>query len=134
MRTDTPLPLTPAERSLEGVGSGVIALTVPRTVGDLVRWGRLMSNCLGDFGPAVVAGRSTIIGVVRNARLAYAVELTPTGVVRQFCGRANRPPAPPDRRVVVRLLAERGLLDVAAPANRPWLADVTLPRPERRTG
>jgi hypothetical protein len=134
VRADTPVPLTPAERSLEGVGSGVITLTVPRTVGDLVRWGRLMSNCLGDFGPAVVAGRSTIVGVLRNARLAYAVELTPAGVVRQFCGRANRPPAPADRRVVVRLLAERGLLDSAAPANRPWLADVALPRPDRRTG
>lgn len=134
VRADTPVPLTPAERSLEGVGSGVITLTVPRTVSDLVRWGRLMSNCLGDFGPAVVAGRSTIVGVLRNARLAYAVELTPAGLVRQFCGRANRPPAPADRRVVVRLLAERGLLDAAAPANRPWLADVTLPRPDRRTG
>jgi hypothetical protein len=134
VRADTALPLTPAERALEGVASGPLSLTVPRTVGDLVRWGRLMSNCLGDFGPAVVAGRSTIVGVQRDHRLHYAVELTAAGVIRQFCARANRPPSPSDRRAVVGLLAERSLLDPNAPANRPWLADVTLPRQSRRTG
>ena len=134
MRVDTALPLTPAERALEGVTSGSVTLTVPRTVGDLERWGRLMSNCLGDFGPAVATGRSTIVGVLRTTRLTYAVELTPTGVVRQFCARANRAPAPADRRTVVRLLAEAGVLDTSAPANRQWLAEVTVTRPSRRTG
>lgn len=134
VRADTALPLTPAERALEGVASGPLSLTVPRSVGDLVRWGRLMSNCLGDFGPAVVSGRSTIIGVQRDQRLVYAVELTSAGVVRQFCARANRPPSPSDRRAVVGLLAGRSLLDLTAPANRPWLADVTLPRQDRHTG
>lgn len=134
VRADTALPLTPAERALEGAASGPLSLTVPRTAGDLVRWGRLMSNCLGDFGPAVVAGRSTIVGVQRDHRLVYAVELTAAGVIRQFCARANRPPSPSDRRAVVGLLAERSLLDPNAPANRPWLADVTLPRQGRCTG
>lgn len=134
VRVDTALPLTPAERALEGVTSGSVTLTVPRTVGDLERWGRLMSNCLGDFGPAVATGRSTIVGVLRTTRLTYAVELTPTGVVRQFCARANRAPAPADRRTVVRLLAEAGVLDTSAPANRQWLAEVTVTRPSRRTG
>jgi hypothetical protein len=124
VRHTTALPLTPAERALDGTTEGSIMLVLPRTAGDLARWGRLLSNCLGDFGPAVAAGRSTIVGVHRANRLVAAVELTPSGTIRQFCGAANRPPADRDRRVVVGMLRRAGLLDTSAAANRPWLAGV----------
>lgn len=124
VRHTTALPLTPAERALDGTTEGAIMLVLPRTAGDLTRWGRLLSNCLGDFGPAVAAGRSTIIGVHRANRLVAAVELTPSGTIRQFCGAANRAPADRDRRAVVRLLQRAGVLDTSATANRPWLAGV----------
>lgn len=124
VRHTTALPLTPAERALDGTTEGAIMLVLPRTAGDLTRWGRLLSNCLGDFGPAVAAGRSTIIGVHRANRLVAAVELTPSGTIRQFCGAANRAPGDRDRRAVVRLLQRAGVLDTSATANRPWLAGV----------
>lgn len=134
VRGDHPLTATPAERAIDGRTLHGLTLVLPRTVGDLRRWGRLLGNCLGDFGPAVAAGRSTIIGVQRGGRLAYAVELTPTGAVRQFCGQANRAPRDPDRRAVMEMLAAGRLVDLRSPANRPWLQGVPTATGASRTG
>lgn len=117
----TPIPARGRARALDGMAAGDLTLVLPHVAGDLTRWGRLLSNCLGDFGPAAAAGRAVLVGVTRANRLVYAVELTPAGAIRQFCGRANRPPAVADRRAVVRALAANGSLDRSAPANRPWL-------------
>ena len=132
-----PSPLTGARRTaaslprgrflaLDGRSEGEITLVLPRGA-DLTRWGRLLSNCLADFDSAVQRGHSVVIGVLRRHRLTYAVELTPSGVIRQFNGARNRPPALADLRTVVEMLAAAGVLDPAQPANRPWLeaADLT---------
>ncbi len=86
-----------------------------------MRWGRILSNCLGDFRPAVSAGRSIVVGVLRRNRLIYAVELTPDGCIRQFNGHRNRPPSDTDSRTVLHGLVAAGVLDTAAPENQPWL-------------
>ena len=101
--------------------AGPFTLVLARSASDLARWGRMLSNCLGSFAPACAEGRSVIIGVRRDDALRYAIELTPTGVVRQFSGRANGRPRPADRRTVIGALVDRGLVDTADPANRPWL-------------
>ena len=106
---------------------GDLTLVLPHTAGDLTRWGRLLSSCLGDFGPAAVAGRALIVGVQRANSLLLAVEVTPDGRIRQFCGVANRAPRDADRRAVVRALALHGVLDVRSAYNRPWLSGVVLP-------
>lgn len=97
----TRLKVSPAMRALDGRTVEGLTLVVPRTAGDLQRWGRLLANCLGDFAPAAAAGQSTIIGVERADALAFAVELDPTGAVRQFAGKANRRPDDAVRRAVV---------------------------------
>lgn len=112
--------------ALNGRLVGDLTLVIPSVVGDLARWGRLLSNCLGDFGASAAAGRSTIIGIQRHNRLIYAVELTADGSVRQFCGRANRGPTEHDRRTVIHALAVAGVLDRRAPRNRSWLVGVDL--------
>ena len=84
--------MAPAVRALDGQTVGDLTFVVPRTAGDLQRWGRLLSNCLGDFGAAVACGRSTIIGIERANALAFAVEVGAGGAIRQFAGQANRAP------------------------------------------
>lgn len=79
-----------------------------------------MSNCLGDFSAAAVAGRSVIIGVRRSNRLVYAVELTASAEIRQICGPANRAPRPSDRRSIVRMLAQAGAIATNSAHNRLW--------------
>lgn len=124
-RTGAPLPRS-RFLALDGASRGDLTLLLPRGA-DLARWGRVLSNCLADFDSAVQRGHSVVIGVLRRHRLTYAVELTPSGVIRQFNGARNRPPALADLRTVVEMLAAAGVLDPAEPANRPWLdaADLT---------
>ncbi len=113
----TPIPTPHAVRALDGRRAGDLAFVVPRTVGDLERWGRLLSNCLADFASATVTGRSVLVGVLRASRLVYVIELTPTGSIRQFCGRANRRPTERDHRTVVEAMAAAGVLDRGTSGN-----------------
>ncbi len=103
-------------------------LVLPRTAGDLARWGRLLGNCLGDFAPSAARGRTLIVGVERANRLLYAVEVTSTGCIRQFSGRGNRPPAPADRHLVIPALVDAGVVDPRARANSAWLAGTGVHR------
>lgn len=120
VRPGAPILHQQKHRRLDGLVRGDLTLVLPRTAGDLARWGRLMSNCLGDFAAAAVSGQSAIIGVRRSNRLVYAVELTSSGEIRQFCGTANRAPRPSDRRLIVGTLAEVGAIDTDTAHNRPW--------------
>jgi hypothetical protein len=108
-------------RALDGSSVGDLTFVLPHAEGDLHRWGRLLSNCLADFGTAALTGRSLIIGVQRHNQLTYAVELTPAGVIRQFSGRRNRPPRNEDLCRVIDALVDAGVVDAAAPPNRLWL-------------
>lgn len=120
MAPHTPLPATPQLRALDGRRAGELTLVLPRTAADLDRWGRLLSSCVGDFAAAVVAGRSHLVGVLRANRLAYVLELTPGGEVRQFCGRANRRPPAAVRRAVLELIDASG-----APSAAPSISSGT---------
>lgn len=109
----TPLPVTPALAEVHERAVGELTLVVPRTVGDLDRWGRMMSNCLGTYGPAVVSGQSTIIGVERAGTLTYVVEIREARTVRQFNGPANRPVPDEVQRAVIGELRAVGILAAA---------------------
>ena len=106
----TQLQVTPAVQALNGRRFGDLTFVIPRTAGDLQRWGRLLSNCVGDFGPAMATGRSTIIGIERANAVVYAVEINPNGTIRQLAGHANRPPDDSTRSSIVRTLSAAGVL------------------------
>lgn len=125
VEADAPLGLTPATQAIHGSTVGDLTFVLPRTAGDLKRWGRLLANCLGDFGPAVAAGRSTIIGIERAGALAFAVEIEAGGAIRQFAGHANRAPDAALRNATVHALVARGLVAPSGSRNAPWLAGVT---------
>lgn len=103
----------PEVLALEGdVLAGGLELALPRTPDELRAWGRMLGNCLGDFGAAVAEGRSVIVGVRHRGALVAAVELVPNlREIRQFLGVRNR--VPPDA-VVAPVLARLG----SVPASR----------------
>lgn len=107
---DSPLQISPTAAALHGRTFGNLTFTVPRTAGDLQRWGRILSNCLGDFGPAAAAGRTTIIGIEQSNILAFALEIRSDGTIRQFAGRSNRAPDQATRNATVRILTAAGVL------------------------
>lgn len=79
-------------RAVDGAGDGEVRLVLPRTPAELAHWGRQLHNCLADFGASVHTGASYIVGVEVYDVLRYAVEVTPSGEVRQFLGARNRAP------------------------------------------
>ncbi|MFN8018028.1 MAG: hypothetical protein U0P45_07875 [Acidimicrobiales bacterium] len=117
----TLLSAPPAVAAVDGQRVEDLTLVLPRTAADLLRWGRLLANCLGEFGPAVAAGRSSIIGVERSGALAFAIEVGAERAIHQFTGLANRRPDPRTRALVVLALADAGVIDRAHPRNAPWL-------------
>lgn len=120
----TPLPSTPVVQALDGCTAGDLTFIVPRTAGDLSRWGRILSNCIGGFGPAVAAGRTTIIGIERANTLVFAIEIGPNGAIHQFAGQANRAPTNTIRRATVRTLLGAGVVTREHPENAQWIADI----------
>lgn len=117
----------PEIRSLDGLQVGDLRFVLPHTVADLTRWGRLLSNCLGGFSAEALSGCSSIIGVERSRRLAYAIEVTRQGGIRQFNGRANRIPKVQDRNPIITTLLETRAIDPHHESNRAWIAAVGGP-------
>lgn len=90
----TALPASPLARSLAGpIPEGDVELVLPRTAGELATWGRLLDNCLGDFGPAVAAGRTVVVGVRDQGILVAALEARDGQIVQFFGPHNTRPPA-----------------------------------------
>jgi hypothetical protein len=120
--TSSALRYPPGTAGLHGVEvGGGIRLVLPRTSDELAAWGRLLRNCIGSFGGAVAAGRSLLVGVEERGALAYCVELTPEGSVRQFLGERNRTVPRPVAAAVCGRLAEAGVLRADHRDNRVWL-------------
>ncbi|MCU0270094.1 MAG: PcfJ domain-containing protein [Acidimicrobiales bacterium] len=87
-----------------------LRLVEPRTEAELAAWGRLLGNCLATYAEAQAAGRSRLVGVERQGRLRYCLELTGDGTLRQFLGERNRPVPASDRRAVLDVLRACGVL------------------------
>ncbi|MBS1849251.1 MAG: PcfJ domain-containing protein, partial [Actinobacteria bacterium] len=97
----TAIPHPPSLRSIDGTTCGTFTLVLPRTCGDLIRWSRLLRNCLDTYTAAAVGGASHLIGVECDGSLRYVIEVTPQRGIRQFTGHANRPPTRADHDALV---------------------------------
>lgn len=89
-RTDVPLVHPSRLQAVDGLEVGAHRIVLPRTADELMEWGMVLDNCLGGFRHAVAGGRTHLLGVAEGGTLRYAVEVTRSGVVRQFEGVRNR--------------------------------------------
>lgn len=103
---------------------GGVRLALPRTCGDLQRWGRILRSCVGDFGPAAATGATHLIGLYDGARLRGCLELRPEGTIQQMLGVANRPLTRETRAKVLSALVEHGVVDRHDPRHEAWFADL----------
>lgn len=95
----------PAVLALDGACLGEHELKVPRNRTELVRWGRVLRNCIAGYHELVAAGRTVVVGVRRGSYLVAALELDPAlTTVRQFVREQNERPHPADRAAVSQLL------------------------------
>ncbi|QYG95224.1 hypothetical protein HC251_24195 [Iamia sp. SCSIO 61187] len=118
----TALPMPSWAAAVDGSERAGVTLVLPRTVRDLERWGRLLRSCVGTFGPAVVEGSATLVGLFAGSRLVGCLHLDPTPQVVQMLGLANRPLDRDVRRAVLTLLEDEEVLSRTLPVNRRWFA------------
>jgi len=89
------------------IGHG-LRIVVPRSAAELCTWGQLLSNCVGNYGIELERGRTHLLGVEFEGVLAYCMEITTRGVVRQFLAARNRAVPTDHARLVTQwLIAER---------------------------
>lgn len=96
-------------RPLNGTHSATFTYLLPRTCGDLVRWSRLLGNCLHTYRSAAVAGASHLVGIEAGGMLRYVIEIDRDRHIRQFAGQANRRPSAANH---TEILAHLGTLHV----------------------
>ena len=102
---DEPIEHPPTWLRAEGSTVAGCTLVLPRSTGELARWGRALDNCLDSYADAVVSGRSRLLGLRRGPVLCFAVEITPGGTIRQVEGPGNsRPPATLGRQIARELV------------------------------
>ena len=117
-----PLPYAPHLAAVHGADCGDdLRLVLPRTTDELAAWGRRLRSCIGSFGPAVVSGRSVLVGVEQEGALVYCLEVTADGTVRQFLGERNRTVPRTVATAVCSRLVVLGVLRSDGSANRLWL-------------
>lgn len=121
-RTDVALVHPARLRAVEGREVGPHRIVLPRTGDELLEWGMVLGNCLGGFRHAVAAGRTHLLGLTSGGALHYAVEVTRSGVVRQFEGSGNQQ-APTSVTVpVLAALREWGVVSADGRRGRSLLA------------
>jgi hypothetical protein len=110
--------------------SPTLRFVLPRSVGEVRHWGRILSNCLGTYSSAAQDGRSVLIGVERNDTLAYCTEWDPARrAIRQMLGPRNRAVAATHAADIVCALLAAGLLDRQERSNAAWLELTSAPSP-----
>ena len=85
----------PVPRALLAISDhslGGLRFAVPTSREELRRWGRVLHNCVGDFGNAVADGHSWVIGIEQDDQIIGCIEVSPIDrQVRQALGSRNRP-------------------------------------------
>ncbi len=106
----TPLRFPAEILRLHGRTVGSLRIVVPRTAFDLRHWGRSLGNCIGLYAGRAAAGATWLLGVEREGRLHYAVEIHPDRWVRQFVGPRNAPPDVAEGAAVLDILVDEGVI------------------------
>ena len=71
-----PITYPPQVDCIDGmVGPDGLMLVLPRQTITLVRWGHEMQNCLAGYDSKVLPGESLVIGVLKDSKLTYALEI-----------------------------------------------------------
>lgn len=120
--TGLPLDHPSRLRSVDGLEVGPHRIVLPRTADELIEWGMVLDNCLGGFRHAVAGRRTHVLGLTQGGGLRYAVEVTPSGVVRQFEGPGNRQAPASVTIPVLAALREHGVVSADGRQGRSLVA------------
>jgi len=104
---------------IHGACEDNLSIRLPQNSHDLIDWGNELSHCVGSYGSMVAQKRCTIFGVFKEEKIKYCLQVTGRKVV-QFRGKHNCSPEKEDSEKVIRVLKERGLVDVSENEPAFW--------------
>jgi hypothetical protein len=87
---------------------GDLQLVLPKKRRDLYYWGIKLNNCLASYVSRVAYKDYTVIGVIKNNAIAYALGLQKDRLI-QFSGFNNCKPSIEVKKVIYKVLVEAGI-------------------------
>lgn len=99
----------PKALELDGIRLDGMTLYIPKTNHELLSWGRQMHNCIGSYGMRVGKEGRIILGILKEGKLTYNIEIY-GGRINQFYASKNRPPPEKDYDMVKNYLTEKKIV------------------------
>ncbi len=102
-----PIPLYDWEEKLDGLTRGDLKFIVARKTETLADWGAKLKNCIASYNKKALNKESTLVGIERDGKLTYAMELKPMGPVWERAGTSEREEGAPqigDGRAIAQLV------------------------------
>jgi hypothetical protein len=91
---------------LDNIHLDGMVIRIPKTNHELLEWGRQMHNCIGSYGRRVGEDNRILLGITRDGKLIYNIEITGKRI-RQFYAKHNSPPNQEDYDLIKKYLTER---------------------------
>jgi hypothetical protein len=106
---DFPLMNPPIAKEIDNIHLDGMVLVIPKTSHELLSWGRQMNNCIGSYGMRVGERGRLLIGVTREGKLVYNIEVY-GGEIHQFYAPHNTQPPQKDYEMIEKLLMEKKVI------------------------
>lgn len=83
--------LNPISTALNNTSAAGYQIQAARSFEDLIRWGKLLRNCIGSYLKLAQSGESNLFVLIRGGKPVGNMELSSTGELVQLVGFANAP-------------------------------------------
>ncbi|MGC8710953.1 MAG: PcfJ domain-containing protein, partial [Leptodesmis sp.] len=109
---DEVIPVPAGWERVDGLAAvdGAWELEFPKRVATLKRWGEILRNCVGGYGPAIRSGRSVVFAVRERGAITHCVEVVGRQI-NQFYRSGNSDPDPVIKDSVCESLRQARLID-----------------------
>lgn len=109
--SDHDLPVPKRCEELERLSiSDSMRLVFPKSKFDLVQWGQKLSNCIASYSDRALKESCLLIGIVKDEKLTYTLEVGDDGSLRQFRAKHNGSAPKEDQEAVEKVLREQRII------------------------
>lgn len=85
-------------------------IVVPQHNEELNEWSRIMNNCIANYAQKAKKGECLLLGVRKGNNLAYNLEITPQGRLKQFLAKSNSKAFLEDQKTIESILSKNHIL------------------------
>lgn len=89
---------------------GGLEIVIPQHNEELNEWSRIMNNCIATYAQRAKKGECLLLGIQKNNKLIYNLEITTAGKVKQFLAKANSRAYQAEQKVIEEFLSKNHIL------------------------